>query len=96
MDLNSVFYMILFLFDYMKYCGVVILFRGEWVYVWFVIGLLGLEIVFEEVMSWVFGDFLKEGIVFKIVYDFYCGGNFCRIGRKFYKFFISMVFVFLF
>lgn len=42
----------------MKYCGVVIFFKGVWVYVWFVMGMFGLEIVFEEVMCCVLGFLL--------------------------------------
>lgn len=59
----------------MKYCGVVIFFKGVRVYVCFVMGMFGLEIVLEEFMCCVFGYLLQEGIVVKIVDDFYCGGN---------------------
>lgn len=41
----------------MKYCGVVILFCGIRVYIRLVMGMFGLEIVLEELMCCVFGDF---------------------------------------
>lgn len=60
----------------MKYCGVVIFFKGVCVYMCCVMGIFGFEIVFEELMCCVLGDFFQEGCVVKIVDDLYCGGNF--------------------
>lgn len=59
----------------MKYCSFVIFFCGVRVNVSFVMGMLGFEIVLEEFICRVFGQFVYEGIVVKIVDDFYCGGN---------------------
>lgn len=44
-------------------------------YIRLVMGMFGLEIVFEELMCCVFGDLLEEGVVVKLVDDLYCGGN---------------------
>lgn len=42
-------------------------------------GMFGFEIVFEEMMCCVFGDFIEEGFVVKFVDDFYCGVDFFEV-----------------
>lgn len=41
----------------MCYCGIVIFYKGVCVYIWCVMGMLGLEIVLEEFMCRVLGDY---------------------------------------
>lgn len=74
-DLISVFYQILLVRELMCYCGIVIFYKGVCVYIWCVMGMLGLEIVLEEFMCRVLGDYFQVGFVLKLVDDLYCGGN---------------------
>ncbi len=59
----------------MKYCGVVIPFRGIRVYVRSAMGMPGSETVLEEMMSRILGDLVQEGVAAKIADDLYVGGN---------------------
>ena len=57
----------------MKYCGVATPFCGVRVYVRSAMGMPGSETAPEEIMCWVLGDLLQEGIVAKITDDLDCG-----------------------
>lgn len=41
----------------MCYCGIVIIYKGVCVYIWSVMGMLGLEIILEKFMCRVLGDY---------------------------------------
>ena len=74
-DLVKAFYQIPLAHDSMKYCGVVIPFKGVRVYTRSAIGMFGSETHLEELMSRVLGHLIQEGCVTKIVDDLYIGSN---------------------
>ena len=74
-DLSQAFYQILLAKNSMKYCGVVIPFKGVRVYTPCAMGIPGSETALEELRCRVLGDLLQEGCVAKVAGDFYCGGN---------------------
>lgn len=84
----------------MKYCSIIIFFYGVRFYVCLVMVMVGREIILEELICCVFGVFIYEGIVFKIVNDFYCCINFLEglilIGNKYFRFYLIVILKFLF
>ena len=59
----------------MKYFWVVTPFRGVRVYVRWAMGMPGSGTALEELMCWVLGNLLKEGILAKLADDLYCGAD---------------------
>ena len=65
-DLTSALYEIPLDKDSVKYCGVVMPFRGVRSYVWSTMGMPGSETALEELMCHALGDLLTEGVVTKL------------------------------
>ena len=59
----------------MKYCGVVIPYKGVRVYYRSAMGMPGSETCLEEVMSRVLVEMIQAGHVAKIADDLYVGGD---------------------
>ncbi len=74
-DLTKAFYQIPLSKSSMKYCGVVMPFKGVRVYARCAIGMPGSGTVLEELTCHIIGELLQQGQVTKVADDLYCGAD---------------------